>query len=280
MNLYSFIYFLSFACSSGYLLGLVFRFLIDHYSPKGSSTDTSHIWVYADSGRKYSDATVRAVYERKHGSGSWNSKIESEKRLIWSIGLTLSAVGPLSAKWRATPFPISFFDLELILVFLGCVLSLAFYLFSSKYDWDLLSSAVFDLRKYKPESYVGLFFWLLLPVYLGIPAGLIMLYCLIPAIRLPVFEEVIPIMLLFFLTGIALLVYRMLRPRKPKLTEEYEKALADEKARKELITHFARLLMNSDSLEKRKQSARALSLLTGKGFGDDLERWEKWYKNQ
>jgi len=67
-------------------------FLPHFYSPKGGTIDTSHKWVFAGSGQKVRNATIKDVYEHQHGSGSWEKKVETECKILTFL-CVLSAVG-------------------------------------------------------------------------------------------------------------------------------------------------------------------------------------------
>ena len=63
---------------------LVMHLIRDKYDPKGYNPSQTHIWVYRDTGRKFGDVSERDVYEREHGPGSWQQKVEQERKgFIW-----------------------------------------------------------------------------------------------------------------------------------------------------------------------------------------------------
>lgn len=74
--------------ASGILLGF-FANLIEHsLFAAGSAIDTTAEWRFVGSNAKYRDATVRDVYDHKHGIGSWNRETKraaSFWRIIFSF---------------------------------------------------------------------------------------------------------------------------------------------------------------------------------------------------
>ncbi len=88
---------------------LVAVYLPRAYSHKGWSIDTTHQWIYAKTGRKHRDATVKDVYEHQHGYGSWEKKVERERKflqvvcIIAAIGLIIYGINYMVQSYR---FPI------------------------------------------------------------------------------------------------------------------------------------------------------------------------------
>ncbi len=67
---------------SGIIVGLIIYLFYkagQSYKNKGDAIDRSHIWVNAKSGKKMSDATIKNVYEKQHGYGSWEKKVTKER---------------------------------------------------------------------------------------------------------------------------------------------------------------------------------------------------------
>lgn len=61
----------------------------------GQAIDTSHIWVLKGSQSKVRDATVAAVYEHTHGSGSWHQKVMKTRRQVRRVGTALAILLPM-----------------------------------------------------------------------------------------------------------------------------------------------------------------------------------------
>jgi hypothetical protein len=62
---------------------------------EGDKIDYTHEWRYAGTGRRAHDATIRQVYERYHGSGSWTKKINARHRGFFIFGLIILALGAI-----------------------------------------------------------------------------------------------------------------------------------------------------------------------------------------
>ena len=72
-----------------YLATVLFR---RNYNPQGANSSQTHIWVFRDTGHKFRDVMEYEVYEREHGPGSWQKKVEEEKKgFIW-IGLFVAVL--------------------------------------------------------------------------------------------------------------------------------------------------------------------------------------------
>lgn len=55
-----------------------------NYNPQGTGASQTHEWVFQDTGRKFRDVMEYEIYERQHGPGSWQKKVEQERRgFIW-----------------------------------------------------------------------------------------------------------------------------------------------------------------------------------------------------
>jgi hypothetical protein len=62
------------------------------YDNKGTAIDRSHIWVNAESGKKVSDASIRTVYEKQHGYGSWEKKVQKERGCVTVFALIIAVI--------------------------------------------------------------------------------------------------------------------------------------------------------------------------------------------
>jgi len=133
--------------AAGILLGAIY--LPRAYSPKGWSIDTTHQWIYAKTGRKHRDATVKDVYEHQHGYGSWEKKVERERKflqvvcIIAAIGLIIYGINYMVQSYR---FPILIQVKALIksnvlfwISWIGLSSTGCFSIFMIKYVfWDLI----------------------------------------------------------------------------------------------------------------------------------------------
>ena len=70
------------------------------YNPSGRETDRTHQWVYARSRKKYRDASVRDVYENKHGVGTWEDKVKGDRKFLLVLYVII-AVGLIIFGMRA-----------------------------------------------------------------------------------------------------------------------------------------------------------------------------------
>lgn len=144
----------AFGQSSGVVIGLIvagFMALSLLYSPSGSMVDRSHIWVSARSGKKTGNATVKQVYEKKHGRGSWEKKVERERYVlagflgIVALGLSIYGVSYLLneveleiLREARALFPTTFLFAAgwFVSGLIGCLSLVAIYLFVF---WDYLT---------------------------------------------------------------------------------------------------------------------------------------------
>lgn len=119
------------------VISVVFVALISGYTNKGDAIDTSHIWVYAGTSRKVHDATVKQVYDKFHGGGSFERAAEQARKirtiLACIVFFALALVGP-SYIGRNLPgigafscFSDGFFRLPTLWSFLAVVALLLFY---------------------------------------------------------------------------------------------------------------------------------------------------------
>lgn len=95
------------AAAVGFWVYLIVEFIRDRYHPTGYNPSGTHEWVFQDTGRKFKDATEFEMYERQHGPGSWQRKVEEEKKSFVYVGglVALAGIGGLLA-WVGTHMPI------------------------------------------------------------------------------------------------------------------------------------------------------------------------------
>lgn len=87
------------AAAVGFWVYLIVEFIRDRYHPMGFNPSGTHEWVFQDTGRKFKDATEFEMYERQHGPGSWQRKVEGEKKSFVYIGglVALAGIGGVAA---------------------------------------------------------------------------------------------------------------------------------------------------------------------------------------
>ncbi len=121
------------AAAVGFFTFLIVAFFRSKYHPAGYNPSGTHEWVFQDTGRKFRDATELEMYERQHGPGSWQRKVEAEKRSFVYIGglVVIAGLGGLIA-WME-----SHAALPAVMWFWGLVTGLAFYILSALVFWLL-----------------------------------------------------------------------------------------------------------------------------------------------
>ena len=74
------------AVGMGLFFGYIFNFLSSRYNPSGYNKTETHAWHYVGRGGKRGayvrPATERDVYEHKQSYGSWEKKVEVERKII------------------------------------------------------------------------------------------------------------------------------------------------------------------------------------------------------
>jgi hypothetical protein len=87
------------AAAVGFIVYLIVEFIRDRYNPAGLNPSGTHEWVFQDTGRKFKDATEYEMYERQHGPGSWQRKVEAEKKSFVYFGglVALAGIGGVVA---------------------------------------------------------------------------------------------------------------------------------------------------------------------------------------
>jgi hypothetical protein len=119
------------------VVSVVFIALISGYTNKGNTIDTSHIWVYAKSGQKAHDATVKQVYNKFYGSGSFERSAEQARKIRFILACilfsALALTGPsyigrnLPGTGAFSCFSDGFFRLSTLWSFLAVAALLLFY---------------------------------------------------------------------------------------------------------------------------------------------------------
>lgn len=121
------------AAAVGFFTFLIAAFFRSKYNPTGYNPSGTHEWVFQDTGRKFRDATEVEMYERQHGHGSWQRKVEAEKKSFVYIGglVAFGGLGGLFAWMDAHA------DLSTGLLFWTLFTGLGFYILSALVIWLL-----------------------------------------------------------------------------------------------------------------------------------------------
>jgi hypothetical protein len=303
---------------SGLLIGgVIFLFYrgSQSYAPSGSAIDRSHIWVNAKSGKKVSNATIKNVYEKQHGYGSWKKKVKSERGCLGVVaiiaGVGLSVIGliylssvvkfPLLLSFRSLvgsglKYWLAWFGLAL----LGGVSLFFLYLAF----WDVMTyNTSFNISpsgrpmglQNEPPS-----IWIILPKALLLLINVlliifILLFTFIPSIRASSIGGqyrnalflTYTVSGLLWLSSIFLQSIRTKKDHQTELTYEekregLEKAVktffGKESSEKERLISALILLGNRANLteEGRKGIVDVLKMISAEDFGKDYPRWEEW----
>jgi len=311
-----------FAQASGLLVAAVIYFSYrgaQKYNPKGTATDTSHIWVDAKSGKKVSDASIKAVYEKQHGYGSWEKKVKSERGcvtvFVMIAAVLLTALGfnwlsyrveipLLSAVEALLGSGLLYWVSWVLLAALGC---LAIFMLTQVF-YDLLNyntSLAFSptgkpmgFENDPPSSGVLLpkFIALILTLLLNIA---ILIFIFIPGLRnAPVARFYSTLLVLTFgFSGLMWLFGVLLQDIKVSKAEQRRR---DQESLKEgleaaIENFFGKetdikvrlasgwvLINNQEKLtpEGRKGVIDVLKVISGKDFGTDYKQWEEWLMQQ
>jgi hypothetical protein len=311
-----------FAQASGLLVALVLYFSYrgaQAYNPKGSATDYSHIWVDAKSGQKVSDASVKAVYEKQHGYGSWEKKVKSERGCVTVFAIIaavlLTAFGFYWLSYRAQLPLLSsvrvllgsgllYWASWVVLAALGC---LAIFMVTQVF-YDLLnyntslafspSGMPMGFENDPPST------WVLLPKFIALVLTLllnltVLIFIFVPGLREAPVGRYYPtlIFLTFGVSGVLWLsgvVLQDIKISKEEQRRQDQETLND--AIKASVEQFfgkdteikARLasgwvlINNQEKLtpEGRKGVIDVLKLISGKDFGTDYKKWEEWLMQQ
>lgn len=107
----------------GMIVYLVMHLIRERYNPQGANPSQTHIWVYRDTGQKFGDVSEFQMYEREHGAGSWQKKVEQERKgFIW-IGFFVAAVLELGLLALTGGFSGNIFPLAILALLIGYFLS-------------------------------------------------------------------------------------------------------------------------------------------------------------
>lgn len=311
-----------FAQVSGLLVAAVIYFSYrgaQKYNNKGTATDTSHIWVDAKSGKKVSDASVRAVYEKQHGYGSWEKKVKMERgcvtffAMIAAVLLTVLAfywlsyrveIPLLSAVQALLGSGLIYWISWILLAALGC---LAVFMFTQvfydllNYDTSLAFSPTgmpmgFENDPPSMGVLIPKFIALILTLLLNIA---LLVFTFSPGLRnAPLGKFYSTLLVLTFGVSGLLWVFGVLlqdikvskaeqrRQDQESLKEGLEAAIenffgkeTDVKLR--LASGWV-LINNQEKLtaEGRKRVIEVLKVISGKDFGTDYKKWEEWLMQQ
>lgn len=311
-----------FAQVSGLLVAAVIYFSYrgaQKYNNKGAATDTSHIWVDAKSGRKVSDASVRAVYEKQHGYGSWEKKVKRERGcvtvfvMIAAVVLTILGfnwlsyqvkIPTLSAVQALLGSGLLYWMSWVLLAALGCLavfmLTQVFYDLIN-YNTSLSFSPTGGLRGFEndPPSMVVLipkFIALILTLLLNIT---ILIFIFSPGLRIAPVGRFYPRLLnLTFIISASLWLFGLIL-QDIKISKAEQDRREQESLKEGLeasIEHFFGretdmklrlasgwvLIHNQEKLttEGRKSVVDVLKAISGKDFGTDYKQWEEWLLQQ
>ncbi len=252
------------------------------YSSKGRSIDTSHQWVNARTGSRYGDASVRDVYEHQHGSGSWERKVERERKSLQVIYVII-AVGLIifgaNALFQSSRFPILIQTRALIksdvLFWISCIgftLAGCFSIFMVIFVfWDLVAAVIsgsftMDGRpqapKYKSPSFLKLLWRLLLFIAVVLLQIYLSIVLVFPGLSGMQFGSAYPTLLsvLYYAAGILFMMGAFYS--QPEYDSEYLDQMEREqeaKSKKDALDYiFQRLVGEETPLQERYMYAQAL----------------------
>ena len=308
---------------SGIIVGLIIFLFYragQSYKNKGDAVDRSHIWVNARSGKKVSDATVKNVYEKLHGYGSWEKKVKKERgcatvfMVIAAVALSIYGFYALSFRAR---LPLLAAVQNLIgssllywLSWLGLMLvgagTLAAIFFLTFYDLTNYNATFITSPTGKP---LGLendppALWSILPKGIALILAIllniaVLVYTLFPSLRsAPVGRHYQTVVLLtFFVSGIMWLFgiflqdiqlsqaaqqKQDLQNKKKAIEDSLQKFFGRDTDPKERLISGLVLLAYRDNLtyDGKKSLVEGLKVITGQDFGTDYKKWEDWLMNQ
>jgi len=311
-----------FGQASGLLVaGVIYLFYrgAQAYDNKGTETDRSHIWVNTESGKKVSDASVRSVYEKQHGYGSWEKKVQKERGCVTVfaliIAVILTVVGfsylsftaklPLLTSVQALlGSNLLYWVSWVLLAISGCfVIYMLYFVF-----WDLAhynTSLAFS-----PSGHLLGFNNDPPSLLIILPKGIALFFAVILNISILIFVffpslSTAPIgvhfsfllTLTFLISGILWFFGLLLQDHKVKKEfnqaespDEKKKRLdsavqtlfgKDSEDKERLIAAFV-LLHERDSLtvDGKKSLVDVLEVASGENFGTDYPKWEEWIMQQ
>jgi len=81
-----------FSAGFGIFIFLLFKWFSQNYNPQGSQYSSTHAWVDPSDGHQVMSASIKQVYEHEHGAGSWQKKVEEERKNIVVLGTVCSCL--------------------------------------------------------------------------------------------------------------------------------------------------------------------------------------------
>jgi hypothetical protein len=322
VGLPTFAAFAIFSQASGlFVAGVIYLFYrgAQAYDNKGTAIDHSHIWVNAESGKKVSDASIRTVYEKQHGYGSWEKKVQKERGCVTVfaliIAVILTVVGFLYLSFRAQlPLLTSVQTLLgsniiygvswVLLAILGCcAIYMLYFVF-----WDLVNyntSVAFSPTGHPlgftndPPSFLILLpkaLALLFAVLLNI---VILIFAFFPSLRTaPIGAHFSFLLSLTFLSSGILWFFGVIfqdhkvnkelsqrespEEKKTRLESAVQTLFGKDSEEKERLIAALVLLNDRDNLtlDGKKSLVDVLVAVSGENFGTDYPKWEDWVMKQ
>lgn len=303
---------------SGLLVGLVVYLFYrgaQAYDNKGNAIDRSHIWVDAKSGKKRSDATIKNVYEKQHGYGSWEKKVKQERgcvtvfAILAAVALSIFGIFALSFRtklpllWRVQIliganflYWLSWLGLAILGGFAIFMIYLAF--------WDLVNYNT--TLAFSPNGRpMGLqndppALWAILPKAIALILAVllniaVLIYTFWPSLRsAPVGRHYTLVLSLTFIVSGLLWFFGVLgqdikeskearrqqdlENKKKAMEESIQKFFGRDTDPKERLISGLVLLSYRDSLtyDGKKSLVDGLKILSGQDFGTDYKKWEDW----
>jgi hypothetical protein len=289
------------------------------YDNKGMAIDRSHIWVNAETGKKVSDASIRTVYEKQHGYGSWEKKVQKERGCVTVfaliIAVILTVVGfsylsftaqlPLLTSVQALlGSNLLYWVSWVLLAILGCcaIFMLHFVFWDlAQYNTSLAFSPTGHLLRFKndpPSLFIILpkVITLFLAVLLNIG---ILIFVFLPSLRTaPIGVYFSFLLSLTFLTSGILWIFGVIlqdhkvnkefnqrespEEKKTRLESAVQTLFGKDSDEKERLIAAFVLLNERDNLtlDGKKSLVDVLTAVSGENFGTDYPKWEEWIMKQ
>lgn len=299
-----------FGQASGLLVaGVIYLFYrsAQAYDSKGTAIDHSHIWVNARSGKKVGDASVRSVYEKQHGYGSWEKKVKKERGCL-TVFATIAAVILTILGFSYLSYGVKLPLLTSVQALLGSNLmywvSWVLLALSGCFAVFMLYFVFWDLTQYKPLESASPSLIKILPKAIALVLAVllniaVLIFTFFPSLRFtPIGKHYTILLSLTYLVsgvlwffGVILQDYKVKKEYDRKQSpEEKKKSLEsavqilfgkDSKQKERLIAALV-LLVNRDSLtiEGKKSVVDVLKIISGEDFGTDYAMWEEWIMKQ
>ena len=289
------------------------------YDNKGDAIDRSHIWVNAKSGKKVNDATVKNVYEKQHGYGSWEKKVEKERGCVTVFAIlaaaALSIYGFYALSFRVRLPLLTAVQglmgstLVYILSWLGSILLGGFSIF-------MLYLAFYDVVNYNTaiafspgghplgmqNEFPSLMVFLpkIIAFILALLLNLaVLIYTLWPSLlSAPIGKHYTTVLAVTYaVSGFLWLFGALLQDvkesaeyrrqqdlnnKKIAIEESVEKFFGKDTEYKDRLIAGLVLLGNRDSLtyDGKKGVVDVLKLISGQDYGTDYPKWEDWLMKQ